>query len=93
MFICDIIFYMSTESFSKNELLTLYSKWKVSIEHDQNELKEKFMDDEGNITNVYDPDLNMFAGRIAGKTEFALDLAYFIEQEPIPDTPEEFDKA
>lgn len=88
----DIIFLdMPKNTFSREELTDLYSKWNISIQRDQKELKARHFDENGNVLDVNDPNLNMFAGKIAGKTELALDFIAFLEFEPAPDTIENLD--
>lgn len=83
---------MPKESFSRTELINLYNDFKGSIEADQQELKKRLMHEKENTDYSNDPDLNRFAGKIAGQTEFALELAHFIEYTPAPKTIADIDK-
>jgi hypothetical protein len=83
---------MAKEKFTREEIVGLYNNLVDSVKYDQNELKQRHFNKEGKVLDINDPAMNLFAGKIAGKTEFVLELANFIEFEPAPDTIEGIDK-
>ncbi len=83
---------MSKNVFSRQELVSFYETRKEAVERDQHELKVRFFGPDG-IVNIDNPDMNMLAGKIAGQLSVLVELAYFIEREPVPDSIADIDKA
>lgn len=85
---------MPKEHFSREELVDFYNNQRRSVMGDQGELKRRFFDPNNDkVIDVNDPDMNQLVGKIDGQLGMLANLAYFIEQEPIPDNIEDIDKA
>lgn len=84
---------MSEDCVPRVELLEFYDRWKNTIGLDQQELKVRHFNTEGVVKDPNDPDVNRFAGKIAGQTELLLDFTIFLNPDTMPNKPTDIDKA